>query len=130
MNKEIELFFIDTFVDKRLKDRIEYELQSNKNRTKAINRFAHSTEDVIKKQCIYKKGHDITLEDLLKLTKSRTGYYISCNKYDGLELDITTAYDICSNEYGASIIVLEDAAYVKEETSMGTPFKFILINKH
>ena len=129
MNKEIEVFFINTFVDNRLKDRIAYELQSKKNRTKAINRFAHSAEDVIKRQCIYKKGQDITLKDLLQVTKSRTCYYISCNNYDGLELDINTAYDICSNEYGASIIILEEAAYVKEETVIGPPFKLILLKE-
>lgn len=47
MDKEKELLFVKNFIIKQKRERILYELASNKKRKNAISRFCHMASDYI-----------------------------------------------------------------------------------
>ena len=49
MDKSIERFFVKTYIDKDCQERLLFELNSMKKRSKALSRFSHDAETVLKK---------------------------------------------------------------------------------
>jgi len=67
MDRNIEENFIKTFVDKRLRDRIIYELASEKHRYGAIQRFSSGLNGFLKSNCvIVQHTPHLVYEDILK----------------------------------------------------------------
>ena len=74
----------------------------------------------------------MTEQDVLSFVKSmvdeKTCYYMT--DCEGEENSIEQAVEKAFNYLGASIIVYKDRfAIIKEETEIGAPFKYILVNK-
>ena len=49
MDKSIEQFFVKTYIDKDYQERLLFELNSMKKRSKALSRFSHDAETVLNK---------------------------------------------------------------------------------
>lgn len=49
MDKKIEQEFVKKYIDKAHQDRLLFELGSENRRQKALSRFSHSSEEVLKK---------------------------------------------------------------------------------
>ena len=74
----------------------------------------------------------MTEQDVLSFVKNmiddRTCYYM--NAWNGEELSIDKAIEKSFNDLGASIIVYKDRfAIIKEESEIGAPQKYILVNQ-
>ena len=52
MNKSVEQFFVKTYIDKDYQERLLFELNSIKKRSKALSRFSHDVESFLKKSVI------------------------------------------------------------------------------
>lgn len=130
MNKEIEEMFAKTFLDKRINERVIFELQSNKKRGQAISRFCHSSEDMIKESCIYKKTDDfnILLSTIKDFPLPKVCYVISsATEFDGKEILLETALKSCVGYGWPSILILnETLAIIETEQEYGASEKYIL----
>ncbi len=130
MNYDLEKTFCDTFLEKRLRDRIFWELSSPKRRSTAISRFSDSY--MIKSSTIVLHGKKLTKEDLLnearKFSNSKTGYIIALpEELDGKEFPLETAI----NKFfylgmGAVIIVDPKTAILKREQGYGASLKYVV----
>ena len=130
MNVDLEKIFCDTFIEKRLRDRIFWELSSPKRRSIAIGRFSDS--HMIKASTIVLYGKNLTKEDLLnevrKFSNSKTGYMIALpDELDGKEFPIETAIDkFFYLGFGAIIIVDSKTAILKCEQECGPSRKYVV----
>ena len=96
MNYDLEKTFCDTFLEKRLKERIFWELSSPKRRSIAIGRFSDS--HMIKPSTIVLCGKKLAQKDLFKevrkFSNSKTGYIIAFpEELDGKEFPLEAAID-------------------------------------
>ena len=130
MNVDLEKVFCDTVIEKRLKDRIFWELSSPKRRSIAIGRF--SDDYAIKPSTIVLYGKNLTKEDLLNevriFSNSKTGYMIALpDELDGKEVPIETAIDkFFYLGTGAVIIVDSKTAILKWEQGYGVSLKYVV----
>ena len=59
MNKSVEQFFVKTYIDKDYQERLLFELNSIKKRSKALSRFSHDVESFFKKKCKQKNYYQL-----------------------------------------------------------------------
>ena len=53
MNSQKEKWFVNVYINKRYKERLNFEFSSQKKRQNALERFAHNTESIIDdKNCL------------------------------------------------------------------------------
>jgi len=142
MDKTIEELFVKTFVEKRMQDRIIYELSTTdkKNRKNCelrdmvLHRFA-SAEDYIKAKNILLANDKMTIDEAEKnikqlLVSTKNGYLIG-TLYDGESMPLRKALEISFDYLGTSIIIANDnVAFIKTEQAFGSPMKFILHKKN
>lgn len=130
MNEEIEKRFVYTFLENRIRDRIIFELTSNKRRRTAILRFCHTTEDIVKPSCIYLTTTDKSLfmSEFYNLSNVKKCHVISLNnEIDGKEVSIEKAVSSCVGFGMPSIIIVsESLALIETEQSVGAARKYIL----
>jgi len=137
MDKIIEEKFVKTFIDKRMQDRLLFELHSDnvQKRHNAISRFAHGTECYIKKQQIYLSGNKFKIDDIeqeiKKLTQKTKQCYVIVGECDGEIMSLRQALEESFNEYFESIVIVNDSvAFIKAEIERGSPVKYILYDKN
>jgi len=133
MNNEIEKRFAYTFLEKRIRDRIIFELASEEKRTTAIYRFSHTTEDIVKPSCIYRKTNDqqFVSSEIYNLIDSKNCYVISSNReVDGVKTTVEKAISACVGFGMPSIIILnESLVLIETEQCYGAADKYILHSK-
>lgn len=137
INFEIETFFVNTYIQKQYRERLILELKDTSSKTqkrscKAFKKFSHQTEEYVIPSLVAKSGDKLTEQDILSFVKNmvddKTCYYMDAWK--GEEMPIDEAIEKAFNDYGASIIVYKERfAVIKEETEIGAPLKYILVNK-
>lgn len=136
MNENIEKKFVETYINKQYRDRLIIELKDAVGRKpkrshKAFKKFSHNSVEYFVKSKILLAGCKITKEDFYnfvnKLINDTASYYM--DEFGGEELSIYDAIEKSFNYLGASIIIYQQKfCLVKEETSIGSPEKIILLN--
>ncbi len=125
MNFSIELDFVKKYIKKEYQERIIFELQSKKNREKAISRFSHSSDMILKDlfvKCTMAEFQN-HLTDSYGVTEEC--YIISGDKLDGQTLPLHDAITYCKTSYMAVILISSKFAVVKEEVESKEPLIFI-----
>ncbi|QCN91124.1 hypothetical protein DRA42_00595 [Ethanoligenens harbinense] len=129
MNISMEETFVKTFCEKRIVDRLIYELNNPKKRMNALWRFSNH-DQFIKKSCIVDSSNKFTPDNLMdkikKLSKSNKCYLLSPS-FDGVEYSL---YDGIHQGFyeGLAVVFIIDSntAVIKDEQVYGAPTKYIL----
>ncbi|MGM0924767.1 MAG: hypothetical protein ACQEWW_26890 [Bacillota bacterium] len=134
MNKEIEEIIVKSFFNKRIQQRVLFELFSAKRRMDAMNRLNHNYLTTLLKEFmieIPKPNSDP--EEIEKLLKKQGAgndcYAMSWNdSIDGKHMSLTSALEVAVGEGFPSIIscILGKLAYFEAEQDYGPPPRFIL----
>ena len=137
MNEQIEAYFVNTYIQKQYRERLIFELKDTSSKThrrscNAFKKFSHLTVDYVIPRLVAVSDNKLTEQDVLAFVKNmvdeKTCYYMT--DCEGEEMPINEAIDKAFNYLGASIIVYKDRfAIIKEETEIGAPYKYILVNK-
>ena len=137
MNEQIETLFVNTYIQKQYRERLIFELKDTSSKTRrrycnAFKKFSHSTADYVIPRLVAISDNKLTEHDVLSFVKNmideKTCYYMT--DWEGEEMPINEAIEKAFNYLGASIIVYKDRfAIIKEETEIGAPYKYILVNK-
>lgn len=133
MDRNIEDIFLNNFIDKRIRDRIRFELNKEEKRIYAISRFCHRTEDIIIKSNILTSNKKLKYEEILKLLRKygaqKNCYVISSDsEIDGKTMTLDEALDTCHGLGMPSIIICipDHLAYIECEQEQGPADKYIL----
>ncbi len=122
-----EEVFIDKFVVKQIKDRLLYELSSVKYREKAIWRFSHGAENILKSSKIVFKGTSNNIPELiLKYITPEEGYFMSLGEEDGKIYDFDKAIQIIISANMPIIYIMNEVVFIKEEQEKGSPICYLL----
>ena len=137
MNEQIEAFFVNTYIQKQYRERLIFELKDTSSKThrrscNAFKKFSHLTVDYVIPRLVVISDNKMTEQDVLSFVENmvdeKNCYYM--DDCGGEEMSINEAIEKAFNYLGASIIVYKDRfAIVKEETEIGAPYKYILVNK-
>lgn len=122
MNKSVEQFFVKTYIDKDYQERLLFELDSIKKRSKALSRFSHDVESVLKKSV--NKQIISNLDDFQE--KDQTVYVISWDEKDGKTMSLSDAIRYLESSYMSAILIGKDFSLIKEEPEKGGAKYFIL----
>ena len=127
MDFSIEIDFVKKHIKKEYQERIIFELQSKKNREKAISRFSHSSDMILKDQFV-----KCTMAELQNHLADSCGvkeecYMISGDTLDGHILPLHAAVEYCKASHMAVILISSKFAVVKEEFEGGQPQVYISI---
>lgn len=124
MNLNIEITFVKKCIKKEYQDRLLFELQSKKHREKAISRFCHSAETILKNG--FEKCTISDLQEYLDTDKEAINYYIiSSDLNDGNTLDSKDLVEYCKTSFMAVIAISSKIVVVKEEFEGMSPFVYI-----
>ncbi|USK32567.1 hypothetical protein LIT25_18470 [Bacillus sp. F19] len=134
MDKEQEKIIIKSFFEKRIHDRMMFELLSPKKRVNAIDRLCHGYENIIcKRYMVEVKKPNSNPQELYSLLKSHgageTCYVISFNEeIDGKEVPLLDALEQAVGFGFPSIIscILGKLAYFEAEHELGATPRYIL----
>ena len=137
INEQIEKLFVNTYIQKQYRERLIFELKDTASKTRrrscnAFKKFSHLTVDYVIPRLVAISNNKLTEQDVLSFVKNmvddKTCYYMDA--WEGEEMSIDKAIERAFNDLGASIIVYKDRfAIIKEETEIGAPYKYILVNK-
>ena len=96
MDFDYEQFFIQHFIVKNKRERLQFELLNESRRQNAISRFDHNAMKYIDERKLIYSGNDISWSDLKKLI---------CENTDGVSFDTMyqmadSAMYLCKNNQG------------------------------
>jgi len=134
LNSEKESIFVNIFIAKNKRNRMDYELKNHQKRNVAIHRFAHRTEEHILVNKIFLEGkYLIFKEDLIKIKGfyRPTKVYVICNNddIDGTYLDFEEAMEL-ENHYAPYILLVGDnISCIVTEPMSGSYNRYILYNR-
>ncbi|MFF2450749.1 hypothetical protein ACFVSW_27355 [Neobacillus sp. NPDC058068] len=134
MNKEIEEIIVKTFFNKKIQQRVLFELSSSKKRREAIGRLNHNYLDTLRNEFmieIPKPNSDPEeIEKLMKEQGAGQNCYVmsSHSGVDGKEFPLTTAIEELIWYGMPSIIscIHGKLAYFQAEQDYGPPPRFML----
>lgn len=130
MEKEIEDFFVRTYIMKNRQDRILHELCHEKKRVNALSHFCHSSNEYIKKSKIIYEGNDISISELQKhidSTKEKQCYVMSYDKtLDAKWFKKDEVLALIIGRGMPSIAVFKHLAIIETEQIQGPARKFVL----
>lgn len=115
MDFNTETEFIKKYIKKEHQERLLFELQSPKKREKALFRFAHSSQEILK-ECFVKS---MTIPDFknlpFKVDFYEKCYIVSGGENDGVTLPLIDAIEFCKQSYMIVILITSKIVIVKEE---------------
>lgn len=128
MDKIFEQEFVYQFLNRRIRERILFELNSNKKRINALMRFSHSIDDIIDERNIVSKTNVLIKENLSKIFfhNRLMVYVISYKLLDGKMMTVDDAIEHANNEYSPVIMYCDRTAIIKSEYESGSPMYYIL----
>jgi len=134
MDKAIEKKFVKTFIVTRMQDRFLHELFMPEKRKKAALRFAHTAENYLKEECIYAKSDKFSVNDIAqevkKVAPDAKQCYVIGGWRDGECMPLRQALEACFDNYTEPVMVVNDnLAFVKTETCVGAPQRYMLYKK-
>ena len=117
MDRTKEEIFVKRYIKESSQARLLFELFSQKHRKKALSRFAHGADRILKSG--YQK---IGVNDLSFLRGMKSAYVIpSDGNVDGAERTGEEIYAICSREASPVVVIGDGFAAVREEFEQGAP---------
>lgn len=130
MDFDYEQFFIQHFIVKNKRERLQLELTNESRRQRAISRFNHGAIKYIDERKIIYSGNDISWSDLKKLidrnTDEKRCYIISSDEeIDRTMIKIEDLFD-CVIGLGAAIMVFTNIAIIETEQVQGPAMKYVL----
>ena len=130
MKSKIDYATIADFLSISTKDRILYELSSSKKRIKALERFAHDTEAVIRPEYIYHKGGTIndTIKSEIKNSVAEC-MVLSLEFQQGRNMSIEEAFDYLDDNCNFAIIISRNWLIIKPEYEGGQGLFYVLKEK-
>lgn len=133
MNSEYEKTFVDKFISKNKRARIEYELSHTKKRKNAIGRFCHDSLNYLEESKIIFSGNSITVHELnaliKKYTQEKSCYLISWDSdIDGGFLEREKALNKIIGAGMASIMVFKNLLVIETEQEQGAAIKYVLFS--
>lgn len=129
MNVNLEEKFINDFINASHRDRLLFELKTQKKRLKALMRFSQDIEKLVKAGSIISKSKTFDEKELKKFFKGREFYVISLKYLDGIMMNINEILCHIYDEHLPVIICGEDVAVIKKEFEKGEDNFFFLKNK-
>ena len=120
MDFDIENKFVKNYVKKEYQQRLLFELQSKKHREKAISRFSHSSEAILK-DCFSKSSILELQKNCGMVDPKEQCYILSGDGYDGRMLFWEEAIRYCVTSYMVAILISEKIVVIKEEFEKGEP---------
>ncbi|OIK14255.1 hypothetical protein BIV60_12170 [Bacillus sp. MUM 116] len=134
MNKELEKIIVKSFFNKRIQQRVLFELFSPKKRRDALSRLNHDYLFTLREEYMIRiPNSNLDRQEIERLLiKHGAGdicYVMSLNdSIDGKEMDLKTAIDRVFGYGLSSIISCIDGklAYFQAEQECGAPPRFIL----
>ena len=118
MDKEFEERLCHEFFDKRVRDRLAYELGSAKKRGELLRKLSHTAEDYIRQSAVISRfeapPERETIYDFLKSTNC---YVISQIENDGSHMPLSSALDEFFKNGMAYMLISEsgERAYLETE---------------
>ncbi|MFE0505280.1 hypothetical protein ACWF7H_25495 [Peribacillus butanolivorans] len=138
MDKEQEESIVKAFFEKRIKERVLFELFSSKRREDALHRLNHNYKETLREEYMIEiqkpNSNPIEISKILK--KHGAGnqcYVISFNEeIDGKELPLLTALEHAVGYGFPSIVscIPNNLAYFEAEQVYGAPPRYILKRKY
>lgn len=131
MDFDYDHFFIQRFIIKNKRERLQYELSSKKRRQNAISRFDHGTMKYIEERKLIYSGRDISWENLKRMifknTNERKCYIISFyQEIDQTMINIENLFDYVIGLGRASIMIFTNMALIEAEQIQGSAMKYVL----
>ena len=124
--------FVQTYIVKNRRERLLYELTSDKKRYQGLDRFCHECDELLDPKKIVLKGNDIRREkDFLKYTKGHDETCIILSpdpSLDGLKMTLNEALEINKQCLDASIILGKGLCVVRSEAMKHTD-EYLLLEK-
>ncbi|MBE6697727.1 MAG: hypothetical protein E7581_04310 [Ruminococcaceae bacterium] len=117
MDKGIEAEFVCSCIRREYRERLLFELQSQKHRPKALSRFAHDCQSIL--QSGYRVFGTGELESLITASAQTQGYLISDGQGDGMTLPVAKAMDTLHQAYLATILITPHFTVIKPEAEGG-----------
>ena len=115
MNKQKEENFIKKYVQKNRQERLRFELTNEKKRKAALDRFSHSTLEIIDKSKIIAEMQKTNDEIIIKHLSSNDNYVLSGKYIDGLDMSSKAALQEINEEFGPVIVISSKCAIIKTE---------------
>jgi hypothetical protein len=135
MDKDVETAIVKSFFNKRVQDRVLFELfSSDKRRTKAFNRLCHDYRQTLREEYLVEiptpNSDPKEIADLLKRNGAgKPCYAMSWNSdIDGKHMPLGDALEATVG-YGFPSLILcvpNELAYFEAEQSFGPPSRFII----
>lgn len=136
MDKELEEIIVKSFFNKRIQQRVLFELFSPKKRRDAIHRLSNYSITLRNEFMFEIPKPNSDPEEIEKLLKKQGAgndcYAMSCNDtIDGKHMCLTSALEVAVGEGFPSLISCDAGklAYFEAEQSYGPPPRFILKRK-
>ena len=130
MESIFDYTIIAGFLSPPLRERIMYELSSPKKRIKALERFSHNLDLVIRSDYIYYKGKSINDTIKIEIKKSAPECIVLSLEYQqGKKMLIEEAFDYLSYECTVVIVVIGNWLIIKPEYESGEELFYVLRKK-
>lgn len=118
MDKEFEERLCREFFDKRVRDRLAYELGSAKKRGELLRKLSHTAEDYIRQSSVISRFEaPPERESISDFLKSTNCYIISQSENDGSHMPLSSALDELFKNGMAYMVISEsgERAYLETE---------------
>ena len=129
--KRIQEAFVSAYVRKQRRERLSYELSSDKKRYEGLERFCHQAEDLLDPSGIVLSGTDLLKRkefiSFVEKNKSASCFLLSpdaaFDQKEGKLADVMEELFYCLD---ACIVIAGDFAYVRQEAMKGGTLQFLL----
>ena len=129
MNVNLEEKFVNNFINASYRERLLFELKTHKKRLKALMRFSHDIDKLVKVGSIISKSKIFDEKELKQFLKGNQFYVISIKYLDGKIMNIDEILYHMYEEHLPVIICADDFAVIKKEFEKGENNFFFLNNK-
>lgn len=131
MSLDYEYFFIQNFIRKNKRERLQFELSSEGRRQNGISRFDHDTMKYIDERKLIYSGNNISWGALKEMiyqnTNERKCYIISYYKeIDQTMIKVEDLFDCVIGLGRASIMIFTNMAIIETEQTQGPAMKYVL----
>ncbi len=126
MNNKIEKIFVNNFIKRPYKERLLFELKSEKKRLHAIMRFCHNAEEFLKQNTVYSKQKTISKENIDCFFDEKELYVISFKYLNGVLMPIDEVARYLNHEYLPVIVCGINNVIIKNEVEQGNCTFFFL----
>lgn len=126
MNILMEQGFVEKFVNKQFKERINFELRSKKKRNNAIDRFSHDADLIIEKKYLVAKSTKFDEKEIRKYLLNIPIYVLSYKYSNGFYMSNEDAIDYLFEESSVVLLIFENICIIKSENEYNQAEYYIL----